>query len=381
MMWHRPSRSRLLATAAALTLAASPGTSQGNGRLQLHFINVGQGDAALLVSPGGETVLFDNGVLNNCDLPVSYLSGLGIRSLDYHVASHYHSDHIGCSTEVFGTFPVTKAAYDRGADYETVTYARYVARVGSLRRTAAPGETLRLDSGSANPVTITFQVVNGVTAGGRQIPARNENDLSVVVVVRFGEFDAVIGGDLSGERTSSYNDIETAAAAEFGKVELYKVNHHGSSHSSNDAWLARLRPLVGIVSAGVGNSHDHPKPDALARLHDVGTRTYWTTAGAGEAVPVSGRDVVGGNILVEVEPGAVQFSVAYDGARLDTHRMHDIPVGAVAPLAFAWSTKSDLYHHWDCLFVANIRPENLARGAVAPTGKRLHDDCPKRRSQ
>jgi beta-lactamase superfamily II metal-dependent hydrolase len=77
------------------------------GTLQIHFMDVGQGDGAILISPGGETVLFDNGVRNNCDRPVSYLQQLGITQIDYHVASHYHDDHIGCTVEVLDQFRST----------------------------------------------------------------------------------------------------------------------------------------------------------------------------------------------------------------------------------------------------------------------------------
>lgn len=67
---------------AALLLTAAPTEAQANGRLQLHFMNVGQGDGALLITPRGTTVLFDNGVRNNCDLPGSYLQQLGVQAID-----------------------------------------------------------------------------------------------------------------------------------------------------------------------------------------------------------------------------------------------------------------------------------------------------------
>ncbi len=88
--------------------------AQSNGKLQLHFMDVGQGDGALLISPRGETVLFDDGTSTDCDKPLPYLQQLGVKQIDYHIASHYRSDHIGCTAEVFGQFPLTKAAFDRG---------------------------------------------------------------------------------------------------------------------------------------------------------------------------------------------------------------------------------------------------------------------------
>jgi competence protein ComEC len=90
---------------------------QANGNLQIHFMDVGQGDGAILISPQGETILFDNGAIGNCDRPVSYIWRLGLTKIDYHIASHHHSDHIGCAMDVFRNFPLRKEAIDRGGSY------------------------------------------------------------------------------------------------------------------------------------------------------------------------------------------------------------------------------------------------------------------------
>ena len=172
--------------------------AQANGKLQIHYMDVGQGDGAVLISPLGEIVLFDDGVLNQCGKPIGYLQSLGITKIDYHVASHYHADHIGCAAQVLAMFPLQKAAYDRGGSYASNTFSAYVAAVGAKRVTAQKGQTVTLDAGSANPVTITFVALNGNGVG-----TTDENDLSLVSVVRFGRFDAEFGGDLSGSGTGT----------------------------------------------------------------------------------------------------------------------------------------------------------------------------------
>lgn len=75
-----------------LLLGAWQALGQANGKLQIHFIDVGQGDGALLISPQGEMVLFDDGALLYCDKHVAYLHELGVKQVDYHITSHYHSD-------------------------------------------------------------------------------------------------------------------------------------------------------------------------------------------------------------------------------------------------------------------------------------------------
>jgi competence protein ComEC len=92
-----------------LFLAAASMWAQANGKLQLHFIDVGQGDGAILISPGGQTVAFDIGrdmVGGSCDKPVAYYDQLGIRKLDYLIVSHYHEDRIGCVPSVLASVSV-----------------------------------------------------------------------------------------------------------------------------------------------------------------------------------------------------------------------------------------------------------------------------------
>lgn len=362
-----------LVAAIALNVASLlPSATLQNGKLQIHFMDVGQGDGALLISPAGETVLFDSGVRNNCDKPLSYLQQLGVASIDYHVTSHYHDDHIGCVEDVFDEFPLMTAAFDRGGSYNSATYRRYVTAAGSKRRTATVGQMLTLDAGSANPVSIQFAAL-----GGAGVPTTNENDLSLVALVRFGAFDAEIAGDLSGFKESNYEDIETPVAPMVGQVEVYKVHHHGSRYSSNDTWLNTVKPRVGIISAGEDNTHHHPTAEATERLHQAGVRLFWTTRGGG-VDPDPDFDVVGGNIIVEVEPNAQVFAVRHtSGSQAAVEfPMWNAATPMPAATAFAWSKRSQVYHLSSCRYVANISPDNLQSGTAPPAGKTLHQNCP-----
>jgi len=128
-------------------LWATLALAQANGKLQIHFMDVGQADGALLISPKGQTVLFDDGAERNCEQPVSYLQQLGVTTIDYHIASHYHADHIGCAREVFQEFPLQREAYGRGGDYRASTYDRYAASVGTHRKTVTDRTEIVLDQG------------------------------------------------------------------------------------------------------------------------------------------------------------------------------------------------------------------------------------------
>lgn len=377
----------------SLVLLSVSAFGQANGKLQIHFMNVGQGDGAILISPRGEVVLFDNGVRTLCDRPVSYLEQLGVTSIQYHITSHYHDDHIGCTKEVLAEFPLQKFAYDRGGTYPQTaqpggTFYKYKRAVGNKRKTASLGLTITLDANTASPVKISFVALNG-----NGIPTQNENDRSLVAVVTFGKFNAVIGGDLSGFDESVYKDIETSVAQRVGQVEVYKVNHHGSMYSTNTTWIGTIKPRVGIISVGSNKDHGHPTKECLKRLRDAGVKSYWTHSGTG-ANPKAGWDIVGGNIVVEVAmPNSSKFTVSYNGGDdedeysmwpsvnnnfvSNTTSITSTTSEASPAAKYAWSKKAKIYHYANCIYVHNIHPDNYESGNSAPQAKTLHRNCPK----
>jgi beta-lactamase superfamily II metal-dependent hydrolase len=362
-------------------LSVGLGFAQANGKLQIHHIDIGQGDGAVLISPGGQVVVFDAGEdmkTHDCTKQVSYLDQLGVKQIDYLYVSHYHFDHIGCVPTVLSQFPLRNDAIDRGFSYPGTTYGNYVAAVGSHRKPGALGDILILDKNTANPVQIKIVAVDGNSSSGT-VHTSNENDLSLAALVSFGSFREEIGGDLSGDNTQMYQDVETPVAPDVGRIDVYKVHHHCSSHSTNDAWLTATQPAVGIISTGVGNDYGHPTSDCLERLHTHSVKAYWTETGNGVA-PENGLDVVGGNIVVEVAAGASNYTITYGGTHVDTYAIAAGGAGPTPPSVttpkFAWSKKSSHYHLASCRFVANISPDNLQRGDTPPSGKTLHTNCP-----
>jgi glyoxylase-like metal-dependent hydrolase (beta-lactamase superfamily II) len=108
--------------------------------------------------PLGETMLIDTGptTASSCQSSagiITQLANIGLTRLDYHVASHYHADHIWCSDLVVNRWPVQIAAYDRGTTQlpSSQVYARYAAAVSLKRRTVTVGHQIVLDAASAKP--------------------------------------------------------------------------------------------------------------------------------------------------------------------------------------------------------------------------------------
>ena len=387
--------------------------------LQLHFIDVGQGDAELLVSPGGQAVLIDGGLPGSDKVVNAYLQSHGITRLDYYIVSHYHNDHIGCAKKILSPSVVSglQAAYDRGdAPTNTDSYGKafavdYRAAVRGKRVTAttassgaAASHGFELDASSNQPVVIEFVAANG---NGRITKSTtiNENDLSVAFVVRFGQFSAVLGGDLSGSNGSDYNDIETSLVSAFpGPVTLYKVHHHGSRYSSNTNWLAAINPIVGIICCGTRNNYGLPEDGALNRLADYKVDTYWTETGSKDASNLgevkggvalksglnpkverlpdaSKHQRVGGNIIVQVGPSSTTFDLVTDFPQTtntyslvkpkgDWGRLVSPPI--VVAKEYVWSAIGVQYHVADCPKAALLSAKHRQQGSVPPPGMVPH---------
>jgi beta-lactamase superfamily II metal-dependent hydrolase len=305
---------QLRAVCACLLLSFSSVTAAfamapGTGRLRIIHLDVGQGDGAVLISPGGEVAMFDDGTGGLGTMGVSVpaqLQALGVTGVEHHFASHYHADHIGGLPAIVSAgIPITNG-WDRGGSY-TASFPAYAAALGAHRKTIVKNQVITLDSLSAHPVLIKCVDLDGA---GISVGATDENSRSMVMKVTYGEFDMTFGGDLPGV-TGTYKDIETTIGPETGPVEVYKVHHHGSSTSSLDAWLNATTPKVAVISCGNGNSYGHPTAAALARLHNHGVKTYWTETGSGVA-PLAGWD--------KVSNGQVVISATWTGAGVDTIR-------------------------------------------------------------
>jgi beta-lactamase superfamily II metal-dependent hydrolase len=274
--------------------------------LEIIGIDVGQGDCTLIISPTGKTMLIDAGDTGKGTGKVlPYLQSRNIKSLDYTVVSHYHQDHIGGLDEVVNGITrdsLKVAAYDRGWSYTTTAYTQYVTAVGSKRHTLTEGQVIDMGGG----VTVKCVALNshGYLTPPYDNGTYDENNLSVVLVVQYGEFKMEMGGDLPGKKTGSYYDIESLVAPLVGDVNIYKVHHHGGANASNTTYLNTLLPEVSLIYVGNGNSYGHPTQAVIDRLVAVDSYIYQTELGSGGTIPSGKGEVANGNIVISVVPGS-----------------------------------------------------------------------------
>ncbi len=249
----------LRAALVALLLPTALSAQEPGDILQLRFLDVGQGDAVLIEVPTGQRVLIDAG---RDDAVLEHLLRLQVDTIELFIASHNHADHIGGAVAVLEEIPV-RFFMDNGVAHTTRTYRRLL-------------ETLRdLDIPLLEPERRTIEVGDAaldiLSPPGE--PTWGHNDNSVGVVVRFGEFRALLAGD--AERRLWRHWLETAAD-DFGPVGVLKASHHGSRNGDVGAVLERVCPRLVVVSAGRNNPYGHPHVEALERYEAVGAAVLLT---------------------------------------------------------------------------------------------------------
>ena len=281
---------------ALLVVASVMFAAAGEELLQIWHFDVGQADSTFLLTPSKISVLFDCGELSvsstrNADQIAERIEELaGRRYLDYFVISHFHLDHIGYVGEgglwgllemqgvEIGTLIVRDFEDCPGNVGEWSTYFFDNDRIGRVCIISQPSDPIDLGDG----VSMTIVSVNGEPRLGElglpSCDSLGENDLSLGVLISYGDYQEWIGGDLSGVSRDGYKDVETYAAARIGDIEVLRVNHHGSPNSTNGTFLGNLDPEVSIISVGEGNRYGHPDSNVVERLSQT-SDVYMTSSG------------------------------------------------------------------------------------------------------
>lgn len=266
----------------ALFLSAgwrSPGHEPGT--LALHFLDVGQGDAALIRTPAGRWVLVDAGPRSprwdaGRRVVAPFLRRQGVSRLAGVVVSHAHLDHLGGIPVVLDQFrpgwlmeptvPVSDTVYRRLLDQ--------VEELGVPLLAARSGEDWEMDG-------VRWRVLHPDTT--RRAWGLDLNEDSAVLLVEYGDFRAVFSGD-AGVPTENH------LAGTVGPVDVLKVGHHGSRSATGAGWLDELAPRVAVISLGA-NRFGHPAPETVARLTAARAGIWRTDREGMITVITNGRSV------------------------------------------------------------------------------------------
>lgn len=248
------------ATTAPTTEVTTPPivTPPQNSSFSIHFIDVGQADAAL-VECDGHYMLIDGGNKADSNVIYSVLKKAGVSKLDIVVGTHAHEDHIGglpgaynyCSADL--TLCPVKS-YDSNAFEDFVKYAD---QKGNGITVPSVGDTYALGSASVK--------ILGINGGS------DPNNTSIVLRIDYGETSFVFTGDAEREAEQVLLNSGVNLAA-----TVLKVGHHGSDTSTTYPFLREIMPQYAVISVGTGNSYGHPTEDTLSRLRDADVTVFRT---------------------------------------------------------------------------------------------------------
>ncbi len=240
------------------------------GELEIHHIDVGQGDSTLIITPANETILIDSGDWRQDGSEViAYLETQGIDRVDHLVATHADADHIGGHAAVIEHFETTGegvgTAYDSGVPSESATYGNYLDAVDEY-----DVGFFTVESGDELPIegNVSAQVLSPPAGDS----GSDVNDNSVVLALQFGDVQYLAPGDVD-------TGVEQRLVDEWGsdlESDVYKAGHHGSATSSSDAFVDAIDPEMAIISSAYDSQYGHPHDEVLERFANRDIETYWT---------------------------------------------------------------------------------------------------------
>lgn len=235
--------------------------------IAVHFIDVGQGDAALVITPHGHAFLVDTGgtrdgafdVGSRVDVP--YLLHYGVHDVDAIFLSHAHEDHAAGAGAVLKLMPV-QHVFTSSEGREM-----YAKSMGLSTADPALGKFTTLETGSRYEIDgVTIDVVSAPTAEEAQAQGgTGGNEACDVVRVQYGKASFLFTGDMTKEQ-----EAQLLADHRDASATVLKVGHHGSNTSSSEPFLRAVAPRYAVISVGADNTFGHPKPEVLGRLVSLG---------------------------------------------------------------------------------------------------------------
>jgi beta-lactamase superfamily II metal-dependent hydrolase len=237
--------------------------------IKVHYIDVGQGDCELILA-GDTSVLIDAGEAEYGEKVTEYLSSLNIKKLDYVVATHPHSDHIGGLPDVINSFEIGKILMPKITGDMTPTSKSYENLLNAIKSKGLKATAAKAGLKYTLPVSDEKNAVIEFVA-----PAKEKydslNNYSAVIKLTYGDVSFLFTGDAENE---AEKDI-LASKANIS-ADILKVGHHGSSSSSSKAFLDAVNPKLCIISVGEENSYNHPNAKTIERLNTFTDQIYRT---------------------------------------------------------------------------------------------------------
>ena len=238
----------------------NPSDIPENSNFEVHFIDVGQADSAL-IECDGETMMIDGGNVADSNVVAAYLKKEDVTELNYVVCSHAHEDHVGGLSVALS---VTKAdnIYAPKTEANTKAYKNFKKKAEEQNveiKHPNVGDEIQLGSS-------TVEFLGPVDENGKDL-----NSTSIVLKITYGNTSFLFTGD-----AESNEEAEILNSGADLKSTVLKVGHHGSRTSTSYPFLREVMPQYAVISVEKGNSYGHPNEETLSKLSDAGVEVYRT---------------------------------------------------------------------------------------------------------
>ena len=232
-----------------------------NNYLSIHTIDVGQGDSILIHTPHSKNILIDGGDDNSHNIVSSYLKKQNVKRIDYIIATHFDSDHIGGLDNIIDKFNVSNI-YAPNYESDTVSYQNLIS--------SCVNKNLNLQYLKEGDFINIEDNINLTVLAPSYI--QEENNLnSIVFRIDYKNKSFLFTGDAEAS-----NEMSIINSYELNDIDFLKVGHHGSSSSTTSEFIEEVSPDVAVISCGYKNQYGHPHRSTLDTLEKNNVLTYRT---------------------------------------------------------------------------------------------------------
>lgn len=249
----------LVIAAAFCVNIATTSDAADTDKMEVHFIDVGQGDATLITC-GGHSMLIDAGDSAKGTAVQNYLRKQNVKKLDYLILTHPDADHIGGAPVIITKFEIDKV-FVSNYEKDNKTYQKLIQALDNKRiKAVTPKAGAKYSLGTAE---ITVLAPNATYD--------NPNDASVGVIIKNGDHRFLFVGDAGedAEQDILANGIALSA-------DVYHAGHHGSRTATSEEFFQAVNPTYAVISCGEGNAYGHPHARTLNLFRTNGVKVYRT---------------------------------------------------------------------------------------------------------
>ncbi|NCA91698.1 MBL fold metallo-hydrolase [bacterium] len=252
-----------------------------NTLLEVHFIDIGQGDAIVIMLPDGKICLIDAGSgikasKENREKYNDYLSRvLLLDKAEYMVVTHSDSDHVNLMEEVLDSFDVDNVYFNNVSKDLSKVYENFCAKArteenAKVVEIVTPDDSLYIIENNNYKLTIFSSGNDGFSKA-----SGIKNSMSIICLLEYGVRKVLFTGDAEIQTEEWFIDYAEKEGYDID-IDVLKVAHHGSDTSSSTLFLDAVKPEYAVISCGLNNSYNHPSKTVMDRLTERNTATYRT---------------------------------------------------------------------------------------------------------